>query len=445
MPYTWAVIILVTTGAYLNRSTITLMPSIAEQLDGRHLFGAASASALAAYALAAAAVAAVGQRIDQRLLITTGAAVTLVASLAMLNATSMTHVVLIRVCIGLGEAWIDVGLTTWISRYVPAHIRRKMFALFATLWLLPSLMGPVLADGLATTLGWRLGYALPALALLAALPAIWTARATATTLRSFDPTQHASARTQITSGVVLAAGIAALTWAATIVTTNKNVAVVTSLAALGCVGSSLLRLLPAGTIRFRPGIPAALAWRASISVTFSSVAAFVPFMVTDVYQLRPGYAAISLSISGVMWAVGSNVASSNVMSDRPPAQILAVSAACLAVGTTGIGILLIHENLLISGLALWAAAGFGMGLATNTTTSLIAEWSTADTLTANQATVAQVISAGIAVVMASVGVLLALLSPAEMRTTFAVLCALVTLVNVALIALAKRVVDAADT
>lgn len=84
-----------------------------------------------------------------------------------------------------------------------------------------------------------------------------------------------------------------------------------------------------------------------------------------------------------------------------------------------------------------------MGLATNTTTSLIAEWSSPDTLTANQATVAQVISAGIATVMASVGVLLALLSPSEMRTIFGVLCALATLCNVALIALAKRVVDAA--
>lgn len=443
MPYTWVVIILVTTGAYLNRSTMTLMPSIAQQLDGRHLFGATSASALAAYALAAAVIAAVGQKIDQRLLITIGAAVILIAGLAMLAVTSMTHVLIIRVCTGLGEAWIDVGLTTWISRYVPNHIRRKMFALFATLWLLPSLVGPVLADGLAATLGWRFGYALPALALLTAIPAVWTARPTNTTLRSFDPTQHASPTTQIISGIVLAAGIGVLTWAATVVSTSSLIAAVTTLAALGCVGWSLSGLLPAGTARFRPGIPAAIAWRASVSVTFSSVGAFVPFMVTDVYHLRPGYAAISLSISGVTWAMGSNVASSKLATDRTPAQILASAAACLAVGTTGIGILLIHETLLIPGLALWAAAGFGMGLATNTTTSLIAEWSSPDTLTANQATVAQVISAGIATVMASVGVLLALLSPSEMRTIFGVLCALATLCNVALIALAKRVVDAA--
>lgn len=438
-PYTLAVAVLVTIGAYLNRSTLTLMPGIAQELDGRSLFGAASSAALAAYAVGAAGVAAFGRNIGQRTLITVGVGSTILSATSMMLATTMVHVVLVRVCVGASEAIVDIGLTAWVARYVPAAVRPKMFALFATLWMLPSLIGPAVADVLATHSGWRLAYAIPPVLMALALPIIWRVIPTLDELSADDDTEHQSATTLVVNGLLLVVSIAAMAWAATAVDTNRTLAVATTFGAVVLVCWSVVKMLPQGAAILRPGVAGLIGWRAIISAMFASLAAFIPFLLTDLYALRPAIAAVSLSITGVAWAFGSNLAASRRAMALSPATRLASGAACLVVGAVGVGLVLIGVEWVLPGMVLWTCSGVGMGIATNTSSALVAEWSSGQTVTQNSAATAQAVSAGTAGATAALGVMLAATDAGQTRWLFAGICVLVVVVNCGLTFAAKRV------
>ena len=50
---------------------------------------------------------------------------------------------------------LDVSLMVLVARALPAVLRPRMFSLFAAMWILPSVLGPVLTGLVTEQFGWR--------------------------------------------------------------------------------------------------------------------------------------------------------------------------------------------------------------------------------------------------------------------------------------------------
>ena len=84
-----------------------------------------------------------------------GAIAFTLAQLLVGTATAMPMVVAGRLLSGLAEGLLDVSLMVLVARALPAVLRPRMFSLFAAMWILPSVIGPVLTGLVTEQFGWR--------------------------------------------------------------------------------------------------------------------------------------------------------------------------------------------------------------------------------------------------------------------------------------------------
>jgi hypothetical protein len=152
------------------------------------------------------------------------------------------------------------------------------------------------------------------------------------------------------------------------------VGVVLSVAGFAAIASGSRRVLPAGTLRLAHGIPAVTAMRGIIAAAFGIVGSFIPLMLSAVHGLGPAAAGVSLTITGVFWATGSQLHGLNAVQAKvPPAARLRIAFSLITIGITGPALLALSAVPLWAGLALWAVAGLGMGIGSPTlSTQLLA-------------------------------------------------------------------------
>src|SRR5690606_9710918 len=118
------------------------------------------------------------------------------------------------------------------------------------------------------------------------------------------------------------------------------------------------RLVPAGTLRLRPGVPATVAMRGLLTWSFFSADAYVSYAVVDGRGASTWWAGAALSAGSVLWAIGSWVQANRV--ERVGPRVL--------VGT-GVSLIVV-ANALALGVALglpvammvvaWGIGGAGM-------------------------------------------------------------------------------------
>ncbi len=70
-------------------------------------------------------------------------------------ATSMDVFVVGRLAQGLGSGLALTSMYVAVGDAYPANLRPRVFSLFATAWVLPSIVGPFVAGALVDLLGWR--------------------------------------------------------------------------------------------------------------------------------------------------------------------------------------------------------------------------------------------------------------------------------------------------
>src|SRR5690606_28186560 len=70
-------------------------------------------------------------------------------------ATSMTVLLVGRALQGLGSGMFVVALYVIVARAFPAEQRAKVLAAFSAAWVVPSLVGPMIAGFIVQTFGWR--------------------------------------------------------------------------------------------------------------------------------------------------------------------------------------------------------------------------------------------------------------------------------------------------
>lgn len=376
LPFAVGAVALVTLGAFENRATMTVLPTVARDLDGLWLFGAASAAPLVSFVVATVVAGAWADHRGPVRPLQAGMLVFTASQVAMSLAPGMAVFALGRLGSGVAEALMDVSLTVLLARALPEELRAKVFAAFAAAWVLPSLVGPPIAGLLTEVLSWRavfaVGVALLPLAWLLLRPSMRAAdpdRAGAPTDRvrtTWSAREHRAVR----AAALAAAGLAALTAGGSLLGRSGPVEVLgVALVVLGtaCTVPALRTVLPAGTLRFARGIPALVALRGLVAAAFGTAGSLLPLMLSTIHGLGPAAAGASLTVTGLSWAAGSQLHGLDVVQRRVPAvRRLAVGFALITVGVLGPALTSVDALPVVVGLALWGVAGLGMGVVSPT-------------------------------------------------------------------------------
>ena len=343
---------LVAFSAFEATAVTTVMPSVAEELDGVSLYALSFAAPLASGVVGMVAA---GARSDRR-----GPVGPLLVSMVLFAlglvvcglAPSMEVLVAGRVLQGLGGGAMTVCLYVVVGLCFPAVLQPAVFASFAAAWVLPSLFGPALAAFVAHAAGWRWVF-LGVVALVAAAGFL-----IAPALRGIEARDG---RQPTPWGRLLWALVAAVAvLALELLGSREGAAALLAVVAFALVVVSLRRLLPAGSLVGRRGLPAVVATRGLLSASFFCAEAYIVFVLQERWGLTPGTAGLALTAVGLTWAAASQAQSR--LGDRiSHATAMTVGAALVAAGTLALALVVATDLHPLLAAATYVLAGAGMG------------------------------------------------------------------------------------
>ncbi|MEO6510687.1 MAG: MFS transporter [Nocardioides sp.] len=351
--------------AFEATAVTTVMPTVARELDGIGLFALSFAAPLASGVVGMVAA---GGWSDRKGPITPLAvALVLFAAGLVVCGTAPSMEVLVggRILQGLGGGALTVCLYVLVGMVFPAVLQPAIFTSFAAAWVLPTLFGPALAAFVAHSLGWRWVF-LGVVLLVAAAAALVAPSLRALEIRAGDGSAQGARLVWAITGAVAVLALELLG------SRRGAVALLTAVAAVVVV-LALRRLLPAGTLLLRPGLPAVIATRGLLSGTFFCGETYIIFVLQDRWGLSAGVAGLALTGVGLVWPVSSWVQSrlGPRLSDVTGMRIGSLLVLAGSVGLTAA--VAVHTSAPVA-VAAYVLAGAGMGFAyPRTSVAMLAE------------------------------------------------------------------------
>lgn len=342
--------------AFESMAVTTVMPLVSELLDGQRYFALAFAAPMASAMLGMVAAGEISDRRGPKIPLYASVSVFVIGLLICGTANTMQVLILGRILQGIGGGAITVAIYVLIARAYPAILHTKIFALFATAWVIPALVGPWIAGLIATYIHWRAVFlgvlVFIALAFIAIVP----------TLHRMSTERDPSLGPVSTKRLLLAALTGALVIVMNLLgNAGTGWSLTGLLAALLLALVAIRPLLPRGTFTVRRGLPATIMTRTLVAGAFFGAEIYLPYMLREDYFLAPDRAGLVLTASALMWALGSWL--QGRVGDRLS------NAACISIGgvagviaiSTALCAALFHPPvvLLVAG---WAVGGFGMGM-----------------------------------------------------------------------------------
>jgi MFS family permease len=284
------------------------------------------------------------------------------------SAPIMPIVILGRAVQGFGAGFISSTIYVVIGRGYSETARPRMLAVTSTAWVVPGLIGPGLAGLITDHAGWRwvfLGLIpFPLIAAALALPSMRRLARMSDTARDWS---QALAALRLAAGAgLLLSGLGVGAHASLVYAIGLIVAGV----ALGY--PALRRLLPPGTLRAAPGLPAAVATHGLLNMAFFGVDAFIPLALIEIRGQTTTVASLALTAATLTWTTGAWIQAHYAKSHsrRSTAVVgLLIIAAGIALSLT---ILSSSVSVLLAPLA-WGVAGLGIGLAFSTISLVVLE------------------------------------------------------------------------
>ncbi|MEC4614875.1 MFS transporter [Tsukamurella tyrosinosolvens] len=389
---------LIAFSAFETLAVGTVLPRAAAEFGATAEYSVAFGASFAAMIVAIAWVGPWVDRAGVKPPLITGALLFAVGLVIVGAAPGMGVLAVGRGVQGLGSGLISVVLYAMVGRLVPEDGRPRVFAAYSTAWVVPSLIGPALAGLAVDTVGWRwvfLGLAGPSLLALAA-----TLRATAgfdeSAYRHEDPPDR---------GLLLAALAAGTTMAVAQFAAPKGGAVLLTVA-VACLAAALVatrRMLPAGSLTGRVGIPRLMLANLLLAGAFFAAEIYVPLYLVHVDRLSPFAAGSVMTGAALLWALASQV----------QARIPATGPARRRLPLIGSGLLALALTAVASAFAIdapwpvifvaWGIGGFGMGLALPTLSILLLGLSADDQQGANSSALKLSEAVGTALAIACAG------------------------------------------
>jgi MFS family permease len=430
-----AVVLLV---AFESMAVATAMPVAARELQGLRLYAWGFTAFMVAGLLATVVAGEWCDRSGPTRPLLSGVAVFTVGLLAAGSAPDMVAFVVGRAVQGFGGGMEIVAVYVLIARAYPEGLRPAAFSALSAAWVLPAIVGPLVAGVLTEQLSWR--WVFWAIAPLAIAPVV----ALGPVLRRAHGGVPAPRRSRVGWAVTLAAGVVALQQAAVLVDDGRGW-LAGALAAGGSLGVALAvhRLLPTGTVRLRRGLPSVVALRGALSGSFFAAEAFIPLMLTSYRGLSTTAAGLSLTGAALGWATGS------WWQSRPglpiPRERLVVFGAIAVSTGIAVAALPVFDG---PGLAVppavtalgWVVAGTGMGLTFSSLSVLLLSLSPAAEQGVNAAALQMSDALGVALGVGAAGVVhSALLTTAGGGLVFSAVFALAWVFSLGAVAVSTRV------
>ena len=419
---TAGLLMLVTFVAFESMAVATAMPTAVAELDGLAWYGWPFSAFLVASVVGMVLGGDLDDRRGSQAAVLVGVATFAAGLLAGGSSGSMAVFVAARALQGVGAGIIAVSLYVVAGRAYPPGLRPRLFAAFSAAWVLPALLGPVLAGLITTHLGWRwvfLGMLpLIALGLGLLLPA----------LRRFGPPAGVPAPPSARRwwALLAGAGVAALQYAG-----QRLDLLALGIAAAGAavLVLGLRPLLPAGTARMRPGLPAVIGARGLLAGAFFGMDALLPLALTELHGYSPTAAGVPLTAGALGWAVASQV--QGRMPHLARVVLLRLGFVLLALGLAGSALVAVPGIPGWPSYATWAVAGLGMGLGMPSLSVLLLGQSPEHRRGADSAAFQIADVTGSALCVGIVGVLVAAAASGNVSLPTAVLVAIAVLVGLA--------------
>jgi MFS family permease len=352
---TVGLVVVMTLIAFEYLGVATALPTLVASLHGGRLYAWPITAFAAASAIGSALA---GRWADRR-----GPGMPLLTSISLfciglvVAGTAMDMPVLLvgRVVQGVGAGAATVAMYVLIAQAYEKSDRPAMSAVLAGAWVVPSLVGPVIAGFVTVAFGWRwvfLG--------LVPLLVLGTAFVVPVVRRLPPPSHETSAPAR--KGLVLAAVGAAVGVAAITAGAQQLDWVSAPVIAVGLVLTVLAvrRLLPKGTFRAGRGLPSIVLSRGMMAGAYNAAEAYVPLVLTAVHGFSPSMAGLPLTIGALGWSGAS------AWQGRYPhlsrSRLLRVAMVLVAVGIAGIALVAMGSMPSWVAFLAWVCAGTGMGI-----------------------------------------------------------------------------------
>ena len=328
-----------------------IMPAIRHDLGGLEYYGLVF-SGFSVAALVAAPSA--GRITDRR-----GAATPfllfsglfLVGTILSGLAPSMPLLALVRIAQGYGAGGSYTVALVSVTRTYPRSGRARVLALLAGAWIVPGLLGPSYGALIASTAGWRWAFIsmvpLTVIATYLMLPA----------LRGLEPATNPSPHLSLRWPLQLAIGVGAIVTGLSLL---SLLSLPLSILGITLTVTALERILPAGSLRARPGMPAAVVTIFLLIFAYIGADYFIPLLLTGVRGRSLAESGLVITAGTVSWSLGSWWQSRAITHSR--LALARLGTALLTLGLIGVVATLAGAPLVIP-YGAWFIAGVGMGIA----------------------------------------------------------------------------------
>ncbi len=400
---------LVFIAAFESLAVATVMPVVAHDLDGERWYALAFAATVATSVVGMVLA---GQWADKR-----GAAGPLLSSVTLFAlglvaagvAPDMTWLVVGRVAQGLGSGGLTVALYVLVAQAYDEADRPRILGAFAAAWVLPGIVGPLLAGTVTDIVGWRWVFlGLVGVSIAAALLLVPTLIALGNDPVEQAPVPDGPRPRRLLNATVLALAVLGASLVAGGGWSGGAMGIASTVVALFAVRA----LLPAGTLRAARGLPSVIGVRGLASGAFVAAEAFLPYLLQVQYDVAIWLSGLVLTAATLGWAAASHV-QGRLGTDVPDARLLRLGGVNLVVGMLIVlAVTALHLPGLLIGVG-WVVVATGMGLIYPRVTSYaLARASASDRGTASAA-VALSDSTGAAIALAIAGFVFTALGGAD--------------------------------
>lgn len=337
--------------AFESISVATVMPVIAPDLDGLALYSWAFTAYVAFSLVGLVFCGLLCDRGHLRSVTIGGVSAFCVGSLAAGLAPSMALLIVGRAVQGFAAGILIVSVYVVVARGFPEDVRPRAFVLLSAAWVVPAIVGPIIAGWIADVLGWR--WVFLGVPVIVAVPAILVLPVLRRLNAVPDPESGGATigwrRLRLAAGA--AVGLALLQ---------------DGLLRLGLVGVGELLvgavilvtlvppLLPRGTFRLARGLPTTIALRGILAGAYFGAEVFIPLALVEQRGLSISLAGAALSVAAVGWFLGS------FLQSRVPMYVDRARVAVIGCCLVTLGLLLLPLVLIEAIPVWWVAVAVGI-------------------------------------------------------------------------------------
>jgi MFS family permease len=346
----WSLVFL---AAFESLAVTTVMPVVAADLNGRALYSLAFSATVAAGIVGTVVAGAWSDRRGPTAPLIVAIVVFAAGLIVAGTAQSMQVFTAGRFLQGLGAGAETVALYVVIAKIYPTRLHTKLFGAFAAAWVLPSLVGPFAAGVVAETFSWH--WVFLGVVVLVVIASALVAPAVRGLTHEPGEVRPGDGR-RIAASAAVAFAVVVLSYGGEL---GRAIWLVAPLAIVVVVFAAR-PLVPAGTYRARPGLPAAILAGGAAGAVFFGAEVYLPLMLHDQYGLPAWLSGVTLTAAAIAWAIASNV--QGRYSERISEQTATVAGGLMLAAGVLIELLTAAFRLPAAVAAVgWFFAGGGMG------------------------------------------------------------------------------------